>query len=53
MQLNIEKGSALIEKVMFSAMYEDENGTHEADLAALQGNPYVLVMNGEHKIHFL
>ena len=53
MKLNIEKGSTLIEKVMFSAKYEDENGMHEADLSALQGNPYVLVMNGEHKIHFL
>lgn len=53
MHLNIEKGSALIERVMFSAMYEDEKGRHEVDLKALEGNPYVVVMSGEHKIHFL
>lgn len=53
MQLNIEKGSALIERVMLSASYEDENGFHEVDLDALKGNPYVLVMNGTHQIHFL
>lgn len=53
MQLNIEKGNALIERVMLSALYEDENGIHEADLDSLLGNPYVLVMSGEHKIHFI
>lgn len=53
MQLNVEKGSALIEKVMLSASYEDERGIHEVDLETLKGNPYVLVMNGEHKVHFL
>lgn len=53
MQLNLEKGNALMERVMLSAMYEDENGIHEADLDSLLGNPYVLVMSGEHKIHFI
>lgn len=53
MQLNIEKGSAVIERVMMSAAYKDENGRREVDIESLQGNPYVLVMNGEHKIHFL
>ena len=53
MKLNIEKGSALIERTMISAMYEDENGQHEADIDSLAGNPYVLVMSGEHKVHFI
>lgn len=53
MHLNIEKGSALIEKLMLSAQYDDEAGRHEVDLDTLKGNPYVLVMNGEHKVHFL
>ena len=53
MKLNIEKKSALIERVMLSSEYEDEQGWHEADIDSLQGNPYVLVTNGTHRVHFI
>lgn len=53
MMLGIEKGGALLDKVMLSASYEDESGIHEVDLDTLRSNPYVLVTSGEHKIHFL
>lgn len=53
MHLNIEKGSALIERIMLAAQYDDEEGSHEVDLDTLKDNPYVLVMSGRHKVHFL
>ena len=53
MKLNIEKKNALIERVMLLSEYEDELGWHEADVSLLQENPYVLVTNGVHKVHFL
>jgi len=53
MQLRMKLKDAGLERVMISAIYEDENGLHETDLNTLSGNPYVLVVNGEHNIYFL
>jgi len=52
LRLNMEKGKALLHRLMVTAKYQDENGRHEMDLEKLTGNPYVLVTSGEHKIHF-
>ena len=52
LMLNMEKGSVMISRVMITAGYRDENGFHEKDLASLEGDPYILIVNGRHKIHF-
>lgn len=52
LRLNMEKGSALIRKMMITCRYKDENGWHEAELDAMRGNPYTIVTSGNHKIHF-
>ena len=52
LRLNMEKGKALLHRLMVTARYEDEAGYHETDLEKLAGNPYVLVTSGTHKIHF-
>lgn len=52
LRLNMEKGKALLHRLMVTARYQDEMGRHEVDLEKLVGNPYVLVTSGNHKIHF-
>ena len=52
LRLNMEKGKALLHRLMVTARYQDETGRHETDIEALEGNPYVLVTSGVHKIHF-
>lgn len=52
LRLNMEKGKALLHRLMVTARYQDETGRHETDTEALEGNPYVLVTSGVHKIHF-
>ena len=52
LRLHMEKGKALLHRLMVTARYLDENGRHEVDLEKLAGNPYVLVVSGTHKIHF-
>ena len=52
LRLNMEKGSALIRRMMITCKYRDENGVHEAELSSLRGNPYTIITSGEHKIHF-
>ncbi len=52
LMLNMEKGSVLIQKMMITAGYRDEQGFHEKDLKSLEGNPYILTVSGTHKIHF-
>ena len=52
LRLNMEKGSSLISKMMITCRYRDESGTHETELSSLRGNPYTIVVSGEHKIHF-
>lgn len=52
LRLHMEKGKALLKRLMITAKYTDERGCHEEDLEKLAGNPYVLVVSGNHKIHF-
>lgn len=52
LRLHMEKGKALLHRLMVTAKYADENGWHETDIEKLTGNPYVLVVSGRHKIHF-
>lgn len=52
LRLNMEKGKALLHRLMVTARYRDGSGLHEKDVEALAGNPYVLVTSGVHKIHF-
>ena len=52
LRLNMEKGSALIRRMMINCRYQDEHGVHETELGELKGNPYTIVTSGEHKIHF-
>lgn len=52
LRLHMEKGRALLHRMMVTARYLDKNGHHEVDLEKLTGNPYVLVVSGTHKIHF-
>lgn len=52
LRLNMEKGKALLQRLLVTAKYQDESGWHETDLEKLAGNPYVIVTSGIHKIHF-
>lgn len=52
LRLNMEKGRALLRRLLVTAGYRDESGFHETDIEALADNPYVLVTSGAHKIHF-
>lgn len=52
LRLNMEKKSALIRRILISCRYRDREGFHETDLAGLDGNPFMLVINGQHRIHF-
>lgn len=52
LQLNREKGSALIRRILIVVRYRDREGFHETELRSLEGNPYMLAINGQHRIHF-
>lgn len=52
LRLSMEKGRALLHRMLVTARYRDGSGLHEKDVEALTGNPYVLVTSGIHKIHF-
>lgn len=52
LRLHMEKGKALLRRMMVTARYMDADGYHEEALEALSANPYVLVVSGTHKIHF-
>lgn len=52
LRLDMEKGSALIRRALISGRYRDQEGWHETELERLNGNPYILVVNGQHRIHF-
>lgn len=51
MRLNMEKGSVLIRRILVSGRYRDREGFHETELNSLSGNPYMLVVSGQHRIH--
>lgn len=52
LRLNREKRSAMISRILVSGRYRDRAGWHETELANLDGNPYMLVVSGQHRIHF-
>lgn len=52
LRLNMGKESALIRRILISGRYRDREGWHEAELESLNGNPYMLVVSGRHRIHF-
>lgn len=52
LRLNMEKGRALLHRLLVTAKYRDGSGLHEKDVEELAGNPFVLVTSGVHKIHF-
>ena len=51
MKLNSLKSRALIRQIVVTAKYEDDHGIHEVDLDDLKVSPFMVVMNGTHKIH--
>lgn len=51
MKLNSLKSRALIRQIVVTAKYEDDLGVHEVDLDDLKVSPFMVVMNGQHKIH--
>lgn len=52
LRLNREKGSAMIRRILLSGRYRKREGWHETELKNLGGNPYMLVVSGQHRIHF-
>lgn len=52
LRLNMEKGSAMIRRILVSGRYRDQEGLHEVELESLGGNPYILMVSGQHRIHF-
>lgn len=52
LRLNMEKGGAMIRRVLISGRYRDREGWHETELKNVSGNPYLLVVSGQHRIHF-
>lgn len=52
LRLNMEKGRALLHRLMVTARYQDETGVHEVEPETLVDNPYIIVTSGVHKIHF-
>ncbi len=52
MKLNSLKSRALIRHIVVTAKYEDDGfGVHEVDLDDLKVSPFMVVKNGQHKIH--
>lgn len=51
LRLNMEKGKAQLKRMMISVAYQDENGSHETSIEEIKNNPYVIPVNGTHKIH--
>lgn len=52
LRLNQEKDSALVRRILISGRYRDREGWHETELKSLRSSPYMLVVSGQHKIHF-
>ncbi|MPM31640.1 hypothetical protein SDC9_78196 [bioreactor metagenome] len=42
---------ASIGRFIVTARYVDKNGAHECDLSALEGHPFVIGVNGSHRVH--
>ena len=53
MRLNELKGKALIKKLVVTAHYTDESGSHEMDLEELKQTPYMVCASGSHHVHMI
>ena len=53
MRLNELKGKALIKKLVVTAHYTDESGSHETDLEELKQTPYMVCASGSHHVHMI
>lgn len=53
MLLNSMHFGAYIKNYTITLNYVDQDGIHETDLKSLEGNPFVVCMNGEHQVHIL
>lgn len=51
MLLGSIRSGAFIKHYTVTANYTDQAGTHETDLKSLEGNPFVLCVNGTHEVH--
>jgi hypothetical protein len=51
MMLQSIKTDALVRRYIITARYVDRRGVHESDLDALRGNPFMIGVSGEHRVH--
>lgn len=51
MRLSSLKRKAQIHHIVVTAKYEDRDGKHETDIEDLKISPFMVVMNGTHKVH--
>lgn len=51
MKLNSLKSRAMIQQIVVTAKYHDDNGEHEMDLENMEVSPFMVVCSGSHQIH--
>ncbi len=51
MMLQSIRVDALVRRFIATARYADRKGVHERSLDDLQGNPFVIGVSGDHKVH--
>ena len=51
MRLNSLKRHVMIQHMVVTAKYEDSTGIHEVDLEDIKKSPFMVVMNGTHRIY--
>ena len=51
MRLNSLKSRAMIRHIVVTASYQDATGHHEMNLEDLKVSPFMVVRNGEHRVH--
>jgi len=53
MKLHFLSEKVRIKNFVMNGHYSDENGTHDAEMESLRGNPYVVVKNGVHTVNVI
>lgn len=51
MKLNSLKSRAIIQQIVVTAKYSDDDGVHEMDLENMKVSPFMVVCSGRHQIH--
>lgn len=51
MQLRTAKMDAVIRRFCVSARRVEQDGVHECDLAELPRSPFMIAVNGRHRVH--